>query len=84
MHVKVPSHYDTFGEFQYAYHYGDMFAPYIKQSEPLKVECQHFIECIKEGKKSESDGSLGLQVVQILEASTESLKKNGSSITMSY
>ena len=40
--VERPPHYDTFAEFHYAYHYGDMYAPYIKQEEPLKTECQHF------------------------------------------
>ncbi len=47
--VERPPHYDTFGEFQYAYHYGDMYAPYIKQEEPLKTECQHFLDCIRTG-----------------------------------
>ena len=47
MRVERPPHYDTFGEFQYAYHYGDMHAPYIKQEEPLKTECQHFLDCIQ-------------------------------------
>ena len=41
--VERPPHYDTFAEFHYAYHYGDMYVPYIKQEEPLKVECQHFV-----------------------------------------
>ena len=36
--VESPPHYDTFAEFQYAYHYGDMYVPYIKQEEPLKTE----------------------------------------------
>ena len=45
--VESPPHYDTFAEFQYAYHYGDMYVPYIKQEEPLKTECQHFLDCIK-------------------------------------
>lgn len=76
-HVQIPDHYDTFGEFSYAYHYGDMHSPYIKQEEPIKVECQHFIDCIKTGKKPESSGIEGLQVVQILEAASKSLQKNG-------
>src|SRR5260370_9676201 len=48
--VERPPHYYTFGDFQYAYHYGDMYAPYIKQEEPLKAECQHFLDCIRTGK----------------------------------
>ena len=80
--VDVPPHYDTFAEFQYAYHYGDMHAPYLKMTEPLKVECQHFIDCIKDGSKSLSSGREGLEVVQILEASSQSLKNGGAKINI--
>ena len=78
--VKVPPHYDTFAEFQYAYHYGDMYAPYLKMVEPLKVECQHFLDCIKTGAKAESSGLEGLEVVRILEAASESLKNGGGKV----
>ena len=44
--VEVPPHYDTFAEFTYSYHYGDAYIPYIKQDEPLKLECQHFLDCV--------------------------------------
>ncbi len=78
--VEIPPHYDTFAEFHYSYHYGDMYSPYVKQSEPLKVECQHFLDCIKTGKKSNSNGTDGLRVVQVLEASSRSLENGGSKI----
>jgi len=78
--VEIPPHYDTFAEFHYAYHYGDMYSPYVKQSEPLKVECKHFLDCIKTGEKSNSSGTDGLRVVQVLEASSESLKNGGREI----
>jgi predicted dehydrogenase len=84
MRVQVPPHYDTFGEFQYSYHYGDMLAPYIKQVEPLKVECQHFLDCIKTGEKSETDGTMGLNVVRVLEASSQSLQNRGCCIDVKY
>jgi len=80
MRVERPPHYDTFGEFQYAYHYGDMDAPYIKQEEPLKTECQHFVDCIKFGGTPISCGTRGTELVRILEASSESLKKGGSPV----
>lgn len=78
--VEAPPHYDTFAEFQYSYHYGDMLAPYIKQTEPLKVETQHFLDCIKTGKTPESSGVDGLRVIQILEASSRSLKNGGARV----
>ena len=81
--VECPPHYDTFAEFHYAYHYGDVYAPYIKQEEPLKTECQHFLDCIKHGNTPLSDGRQGLELVRILEASSESLKRGGAPIDFS-
>lgn len=80
--VETPPHYDTFADFHYAYHYGDMLSPYIKQVEPLKVQCQHFIDCIRTGIKPETSGLEGLRVVQILEAASESLKKGGARVEL--
>jgi predicted dehydrogenase len=80
--VDRPPHYDTFAEFHYAYHYGDMYSPYIKQDEPLKTECQHFLDCIRHGTTPLTSGAAGLEVVRILEASSESLKKDGAPIDL--
>ena len=35
--------------------------------EPLKLECQHFLNCIKQGKQARSDGHNGFNVVKVLE-----------------
>ena len=78
--VERPPHYDTFAEFQYAYHYGDMYAPYIKQEEPLKAECQHFLDCIRDNKTPMSCGNQGLELVRILEAASVSLRQNGNPV----
>jgi predicted dehydrogenase len=78
--VDRPPHYDTFAEFHYAYHYGDTYAPYIKQDEPLKTECQHFLDCISQGSTPLTSGAKGLEVVRILEASSKSLKLNGAPV----
>ncbi len=60
--VEVPSHYDTFAEFHFSYHYGDSHIPFIKQEEPLKVECQHFLDCIRSGRAPLTDGKHGAEV----------------------
>jgi predicted dehydrogenase len=83
MRVDRPPHYDTFGEFQYAYHYGDMNAPFIAQQEPLKAECQHFLDCIQHGRQPLSCGTRGLELVTILEASSESLRLEGTAVQLS-
>jgi predicted dehydrogenase len=80
--VERPPHYDTFAEFQYSYHYGDMYAPYLKQEEPLKVECQHFLDCITQGRTPLTDGRAGLELVRILEASTSSVRNHGASVSL--
>jgi predicted dehydrogenase len=80
--VESPPHYDTFAEFQYAYHYGDMYVPYLKQEEPLKTECQHFLDCIRNSTTPLTDGNQGLELVRILEASTRSLEKGGAPVEL--
>ena len=80
--VETPPHYDTFAEFQYSYHYGDSYIPYVKQEEPLKVECQHFLDCIRSGQSPLTNGRHGLEVVKILEASSKSIRENGAGILL--
>jgi predicted dehydrogenase len=80
--VERPPHYDTFGEFHYAYHYGDMYVPYIKQEEPLRSECQHFLDCIREGINPLTNGRKGLELVRILEASSASLQLGGMPVDL--
>ncbi len=78
--VERPPHYDTFADFHYSYHYGDSYIPRLQQEEPLKSECQHFLDCIEKGTKPLSSGREGLELVQILEASSQSLKNQGAPI----
>jgi predicted dehydrogenase len=80
--VKVPPHYDTFAEFQYSYHYGDINIPYLKQIEPLRAECQDFIDSIISGKKPLACGERGMEVVEILEAASLSLEKYGEAVML--
>ena len=78
--VDRPPHYNTFAEFTYSYHYGDIYVPYVKQEEPLKIECQHFLDCIGTGATPISNGDHGLELVKILEASSQSLKDQGAAV----
>jgi predicted dehydrogenase len=80
--VEVPPHYDSFAEFTYSYHYGDAYVPYIKQDEPLKLECQHFLECIRDQTMPLTNGRLGLEVVRILESASESLRRQGGAVAL--
>jgi predicted dehydrogenase len=80
--VEMPPHYDTYAEFHYSYHYGDMRSPYLKQVEPLRVQSQHFLDCIRTGSKPETSGWEGWQVVQVLEAASKSLKNSGAKVVI--
>jgi len=81
--VERPPHYDTFAEFQYSYHYGDSYIPYIQQEEPLKVACQHFIDCIETLSQPITGGRQGLEMIRILEAASASIKMQGAPVTFS-
>jgi predicted dehydrogenase len=80
--VERPPHYDTFADFHYSYHYGDSYIPHIQQEEPLKAECQHFLDCIESGVKPLTSGYEGLELVRILEAASASLKDRGAPVSL--
>ena len=80
--VERPPHYDTFADFHYSYHYGDSYIPHIRQEEPLRTECQHFLHCIENGERPLSSGYEGLELVRILEAASTSLKDKGTPVSL--
>ena len=59
---------------------GDTEIPFIKQSEPLKNQMIHFLDCIRKRTIPQSDGLQGLEVVKVLEAAEQSLRSRGTSI----
>ena len=54
----------------------------VEMEEPLKAECQHFLECATKGMTPRTDGSEGLRVLQVLQASQESLNQEGCKIQL--
>lgn len=81
-HVVTVPRTDTFGDYQFAYHYGSVTSPYVEFEEPLRIECRHFAECIIEGTQPMTDGRSGLRVVQVIEAAQESLRTHGSKVAV--
>jgi len=61
---------------------GDILIPKIPAAEPLKLECQHFIDAILNDAAVRSDGADGLRVVKALEAGSASLAKGGEPIDL--
>ncbi len=64
----------TWGE--YIARSGESFSPQIANAEPLRLECEHFVQCIRSGATPRSDGHSGLRVVRVLERLQNSLDKN--------
>jgi UDP-2-acetamido-3-amino-2,3-dideoxy-glucuronate N-acetyltransferase len=54
----------------------------IETYEPLKAECQHFLECIQSDTIPESDGINGIKVLKVLNACQKSLEHHGAIITL--
>ena len=67
-------------EMRVGYRTGDMWAPRLDSTEALRVEGEHFVDCIENGKAPLTDGSLGLRVVKLIEAATRSMNERGRSV----
>jgi predicted dehydrogenase len=62
------------------YRAGDMWAPALDTTEALRVEGEHFIDCINHGKEPLTNGQLGLRVVELIEAATSSMRGRGETL----
>ena len=65
---------DARGYGEYITRSGDIFSPRIPNIEPLRLECEHFVESIVSGRRPMSDGESGLRVVRVLEQLQRSLE----------
>jgi predicted dehydrogenase len=61
---------------------GDIHIPSVPPSEPLRLECQHFVDCLRSGDRPVSDGRNGLSVMRVLEAAQESLRQSGMPVRL--
>jgi predicted dehydrogenase len=59
---------------------GDTWSPQVPNVEPLRVECEHFVECLRSGAVPRSDGESGLRVVRVLEALQDSLSRSARDV----
>src|SRR3954468_14045906 len=62
---------NTYGE--YITRSGDIWSPRVPNDEPLRLECEHFVACVRDGGRPLSDGESGLRVVRVLEGLQQSL-----------
>jgi len=61
---------------------GDIVIPKVDSSEPLRLECAHFVECVRSGRRPRTDGRSGLDVMRILSAAQVSLKNRGTIVDL--
>jgi UDP-2-acetamido-3-amino-2,3-dideoxy-glucuronate N-acetyltransferase len=54
----------------------------LSGTEPLRLECQHFLECIRDRKQPLSDGENALNVLRILESCEQSLQADGQTVAI--
>lgn len=73
--------YETYAEFQLLLRAGDVLIPRVDFQEPLRIECEHFVDCIRTGAVPDTDGRSAVEVVRALEAAERSLR-TGAVVTV--
>ncbi|MFN8451196.1 MAG: Gfo/Idh/MocA family oxidoreductase [Anaerolineae bacterium] len=80
--VDTPPYTDSFADFQCSYRYGDIVTPHIQFVEPLRAECLHFAESVINHTEPRSSGTVGLRIVNVLEAATHSLEQDSAVVVV--
>ncbi len=78
--VTVSQSPEAVYEMLVSYRSGDMWAPRLEATEALLTEALHFIDCVNNGTRPETDGPAGLRLIQIVEAAERSLRARGKLI----
>ncbi|MEW5702867.1 MAG: Gfo/Idh/MocA family oxidoreductase [Candidatus Zixiibacteriota bacterium] len=74
--VDVSRNYETYAEYL-TLRTGDVHIPVVDNSQPLAVECRHFVDCVRDRTRPRSDGHDGLRVLKVLAAAQKSLEAGG-------
>ncbi len=73
---------DAVTEGDYVARSGEQHSPAISRREPLRIELEHFLECVSGDAEPRTGGREGLQVVRVLAALQESLDANGAAVPL--
>jgi predicted dehydrogenase len=68
----------SFGEFQLTYRSGDILSPRLDTTEPLRIECAHFVDCIHTGREPDTGPRSAVDVVRVIQAAECSLRHGGA------
>ncbi len=77
--VNYTPSYKDYGE-SLTIRVGDIWIPKLSLTEPLKMECQHFLNCVRDESMPLTDGEDGLRVLKVLEAAERSLREHGGRV----
>jgi predicted dehydrogenase len=67
-----------------SYRTGDMWAPRLDTTEALRTEALHFLQCVESGERPLTDGRVGMEIVRMLEAATESMWHRGRPVELNW
>lgn len=82
--VSILPYTNSYGDFHCSYRYGDILIPNIRMDEPLRKECQHFINCVQNHSEPCSSGVDGWRVVKVLESAQDSLENGAFKVTIPW
>jgi predicted dehydrogenase len=82
MKERFKQDYASFKEFQMIIKDGKVITPKVKAEEPLRLECAHFISCVRTGSAPLTDGKDGLKVLEVLIAIRDSLARGGARVSL--
>lgn len=82
--VEVPPYSITEAEFSASYRHGEKMIYPLLWVEPLRVECIHFLDSIRNGTPPRSNGEDGLKVIKVLETAQRSLVNGGVELQIEY
>jgi predicted dehydrogenase len=74
---------DSRGYGEYITRTGGSFSPALSNVEPLRLECEHFVQCVRNGEQPRSNGASGLRVVRVLEELQRSLDASSRELRVS-
>ncbi len=72
----------SFGEFQLTYRSGDILSPRLDNTEPLRLECEHFLDCVRTGREPDTGARSSVDVVRVIQAAERSLRHGGAPQTV--
>lgn len=80
--ITVTETPDDIRKLMVSYRTGDLWSPKVNDTEALEVEVDHFVRCVKGDQQPLTGGEQGLEIVRLLEAADESMRKRGAPVDL--